>query len=519
MMEHVWYYLSIFRRKLPYFLIVATGISAVAVTVAYTLPPAYVSRMVLLIEAPQIPEELASSTVNVSAFEQLQVLQQRLLVRDNLLDIARELQVLPDIDKMNPDEIVAAMRARTTVRASTGGRNQAPLMTMTFEAPNPRAAAGVLNEYLILIQQQDSQFRRGRAGETLEFFEQEAQRLAEDLDTQSAQILAFKQANADALPDSLEFRLGQQALFQERLLQTDRDVSDLSNQKDRLIQLYDVTGEVNANREVPLSPDQVQLAELQAELNAALIVYSEENPRVRLLQARIDQLEEKLAATAGAGSEAEPAEDADPDLPAVLTLQLSEIDTRIDILLDQKTTLQAQLEELDNSIARTPEVAIQLEEMDRKYASIEQQYNTAEDRLARARTGDRIETRARGQRLVVIEQPAIPSQPTKPNRMRIAGAGVFMGIAAGLGLIFLLEFLNNTARRPEDIINRFGVTPLTTIPYIRTRGQRFRQRSLQVLFILVILIGVPAAVYAVHTYYLPLDLIADKVMNRLGVRW
>ena len=136
-----------------------------------------------------------------------------------------------------------------------------------------------------------------------------------------------------------------------------------------------------------------------------------------------------------------------------------------------------------------------------------------------AQTGDRIETRSRGQRISVIEQPAVPSQPTKPNRILIAGGGTAFGIMAGLALIVLLEVLNTTARRPEDLVKRFGITPFTTIPYIRTRQQTFVQRSFKLLVILAILIGIPAAIYAVHTYYLPLDLIADKVMNKLGVRW
>lgn len=121
--------------------------------------------------------------------------------------------------------------------------------------------------------------------------------------------------------------------------------------------------------------------------------------------------------------------------------------------------------------------------------------------------------------MTVIEQPAAPSEPTKPNRILIAGGGTAFGIFAGLGLILLLEMLNTTARRPEDIINKLGVTPLTAIPYIQTRGQRYRQRGAKLLLVLVILVGVPAAVYAIHVYYLPLDLLADKVMNKMGVRW
>ena len=512
-MSNLSFYLSLFRRRLPYFLVVATVLSAIAVTVAYTLPPAYESRMVLLVESAQIPEDLASSTVQTPAFEQLQIIQQRLMTRGNMLDIARKLNVLADQRKMNPDQIVDAMRARTTIRTTSG--REAPLMTLTFEAPRAQTAAEVLGEYLTLIQQQDSEFRKGRSGDTLAFFTQEVKRLGDDLAAQSARILAFKQANRDALPEALDFRLQEQSDLKDRLAQADRDIALLESQRERLIQLYELTGGASAQNQ-PLSPEEKQLKTLKEQLENALIVYSPENPRVKQLKAKIAQLEASMT-----GGKEQAAEDGDTDkpVPVALTIQLSEIDSRIALQNEEKVTIQADLDSLAERLAKGPEVAIELEDLERNYDYILNQYSQAEERLSRASTGDRIESRSRGQRVVVIEQPAVPSQPTKPNRTLIAGGGIFMGILAGLGLVFVIEALNTSARRPEDIVKRLGITPITTIPYIRTRGQRFRQRSAKALLLLIILIGIPAAVYALHTYYLPLDLIADRVMDKMGVRW
>lgn len=520
-MDNLRFYFSIFRRRFAYFLIVATILSAISVTIAYTLPPAYVSKMVILVESPQIPEELAASTVRTPAFEQLQIVQQRLLTRAHVLDIARRLDVLPDMKKMSPDEIVEAMRARTSVKTSSRRLKEAPLMTVSFEAPRARTAAEVLNEYLVLIQQQDNEYRKGRSGETLIFFTQEVERLGQDMDAQSARILEFKQANVDALPESLEFRLTQQSVLQDRLTQANRDISDLKSQRERLLQLYELTGQVATPQEKNLSREEQQLQEMRNQLSSALVIYSPENPRVKLLKARIEKLEAAVVARAGATPQEEEAPDSDPaaDLPPVLAIQLSEVDSRVTVLEGHKVTLQAQLDALDASITKTPEVSIALEDLTRKYASIQQQYGQTEARLARAQTGNQIETRSRGQRMSVIEQPAIPSEPTKPNRVLIAGGGTAFGILAGIGLIFLMEMMNSTARRPEDIIKRLGVTPFTTIPYTRTRGQKFRQRSAKLLLILIILVGIPGLIYAVHIYYLPLDLIADRIMNKMGVRW
>lgn len=472
---------------------------------------------------PQIPEELASSTVRTPAFEQLQIVQQQLLIRSNMLDIARKLDVFPDVRSMSPDAIVEAMRARTTIRTTGRGAQEAPFMTVSFEAPKARTTAEVLNEYLVLIQRQDTEFRKGRSGETLDFFQQEVARLGEELNTQSARILEFKQANSDALPESLQYRLDQQSVFQDRLIQIDRDISDLKSQGSRLVQLYELTGgnPPTANGLPPKSAEEQQLDALNAQLREALAVYSPENPRVKLLEARIAQLKEKLEQTDPAPAEGDtPQEDVEvKELPPILKIQLTEIANRVQTLESQKASVQVKLDELSESIDKTPEVSIALEELERKYHTLQQQYDSADARLAKAQTGDRIETRSRGQRISVVEQPSVPTEPTKPNRLKIATAGVGAGIAAGLGLVLLLEMLNTSARRPVDIVNRLGVTPLTTIPYVQTGGQRFRQFSLKLLLILAILGGIPAAVYLVHTYYLPLDLLADKVMNKLGVRW
>jgi uncharacterized protein involved in exopolysaccharide biosynthesis len=512
-MANLSYYFSIFLRRLPYFLPVALLIAAVSVIVALSLPPAFVSRMQLIVESPQIPGELAAPTAAAPAQEQLQVVEQRLLTRANLLDIANRLRVLDDQELLNPDEIVMAMRARTVVTTSSG-RDEASLMTISFEAGSGEKASGVLNEYLTLIQQEDIESRTGRAAQTLEFFDQEVTRLNAELAEQSANILAFKTANTDALPDSLDYRLGQQSQLQERLGQLDRDIFNLTSQRLRLVEVFKTTGQVAEARVEALTPEQRQLEELRVELNDALAVYSAENPRVKMLQARISQVEAIVRAL--------PTEQPDEAVQtgnAMLDFQLTEIDTRLVSLKEQKTTVEAELKKLEATIKRTPANAIRLDELTLNYENIQLQYNSAVDRLAKASAGERIEFMARGQKISVIEPPATPNQPTKPNRLLIAGGGSAFGILVGLGLVLLLEVLNRSIRRPEDLVRALGVSPIATIPYVQTRGEVFARRGRKLILTLLILVGVPAIVYAIHTYYQPLDLIAEQIMNKIGVRW
>lgn len=516
-MSNARFYLSLFVRRLPAFLVVFVVVSAVSVVVAISLPPAYVSRTTLIVEAPQIPDALAPSTVRTPGPERLQVIEQRLLTRPHLLDIARDLNVLADQDEMNPDEIVQAMRARTEVQKSSR-RNQASIMTVSFEARTPQLAAEVLNAYLSQIQSDDTKYRKDRAGQTLDFFEQEVDRLDKELQLHRGRILTFKNSNSDALPDSLDFRQSQRAELQDRMEQVSREIFTLKSQREQLIAIFSETGRVGGLEEKNLTPAEQALKQAEDELSQAMLVYSDTNPRVRMLGARTEQLRQRVE-DERANATNDPKDDEVKSGNSTLDFQLAGIDTRVSALENQRYSLEQTIQELTSTIERTPANAIALDELEREYENVQGQYDAAVARLADASTGERIELLSRGEKISVIEQPAVPSEPTKPNRVLIAGGGTFLGLMLGGGLVFLMTFLNNAPRRPEDLINKLDVWPIATLPYIRTRRELLVQRGRKLMLILIILIGVPAGVWALHTYYQPLDLIADRIMNKLGVRW
>ncbi|WP_172720938.1 GumC family protein [Pseudooceanicola lipolyticus] len=512
-MSELQYYFSLFIRRLPIVVLVSALVSAVSVIVAIKLPPEFESHARLMVESSQIPDSLAPSTVQISSVERLQVIQNRLLTRPVLLDIAERFNALPNQSQMSPDEIVNAMRSRTGMRTS-GGRNQATIMQITFEARTAEIAAGVLNEYVSLIQQEDVTIRTGSATDTLDFFDIEVRRLSEELSAQSEKILEFKKAHINALPDSLDFRQRQRSALQDRLEQAERDIYDLRTQRQQLIEIASAGGDAAAAG-LPKSRTQIQLDETRTELQDALLVYSATNPKVRLLQARVGLLEEAVEQER-ASQEAEGTEETGN---SALDLRLAEIDARVETLQGQIEGLNSRIEAVGRTIDETPENAIVLEDLQRGYNNLQQQYNTAVARQAEASTGEKIEVLSKGERVTIIDQPTVPSRPTKPNRMMIAGGGTFLGLMLGVAVVFLLELLNRAPRRPEDIIKKLGVWPMATIPYTRTRHDMIVQRSRKIALIIAILIVVPVGVWAIHEYYLPLDILAQKIMNRIGVRW
>lgn len=510
MISELRFYLALFWRRLPLFLLIFVLIAASGIFTAFSLPSVYRAQTRLLVESSQIPDNLAQSTVTTPAEEQLQLFQTRLLTRDNLLDIANRLRVFSDQGDMNPDQIVQAMRAETAI-SSTSGRNKASLMTVTFKSHDPKMAAQVLNEYLTFILNEDATYRTGRAEQTQQFFQQEVDRLGNALSQQSAKILDFKNKNSDALPDSMEFRRTEALNLQNQIAQADRDISNLTEQKQRLQQVFDTTGRVGPSGN-QLSPEEQRIQTLKNQLAELQAVYAPDNPRVKALQQRISSLEAALANNGPTQNTS----DADP-AKAMFDLQMSEIDTKISQLQDDQARYKAQLEKTQQVIGRIPANAISLAALERDYDNIQTQYNTAVDRLSRASTGERIETLSRGQRVSVVEQPVAPSAPIKPNRKLIAVAGVLAGLVAGTVVVLALELLTGTVKRSADLVSVLGVTPLATIPYMRTRREIAQRRNLRIALSCAIGIVIPLMLWLVHTYYMPFDVIAQKLAARIGL--
>ena len=502
------YYFSVFLRRIYVLVIIAVGFTAAAVYVALELPPSYEARAQLLVESPQIPNALAASTVQTGAIEQLQIIEQRLMTRQNLLEVARDHDVFGDGARLPADQIVQHMRDHTQIR-TTGGDAEATFMDIKFASDDAQTSANVVNEYVTRILQTNRGIRTAVAEETLDFFQQEVDRLAAELERQSAQIVAYKRENQGALPTSAEFRQNRRAGLQERRVQIERDLDMLEDQRERLVQIYESGGRFGMPED-QLSPDARRLAELQKELDSALAVYSPTNPRIRVLEAQISQLEQKISTSdgGGAGDETDPRE-------VMFNMQLTEIDTRKEYLEEQLILIREEITELGESLERTPEISIEIEALERNYQNVQDQYNTAISRLSAAATGERIELLAKGERITVVEQASPPGAPTSPNRPLIAGAGAVAGIALGIAAIVLLELLNQSIRRPVDLESKLGITPLATLPYIRTRRELIWKRSVILLLIAAVVVGGPALLYAVHTFYLPLDLLIERATAKL----
>jgi polysaccharide biosynthesis transport protein len=456
------FYYAIFLRRLPYFVPGVVAVMAVAIAIAYLMPPVYTASAKILLDAPQIATNLASSTVPLSPVEQLQIVQQQITTRDTLLALADNLKIYGDGDERpSPDDIIEDMRSRLVFEQVPleGKTDGATVFTVSFDAADPDLAATFVNELVADLLTRNVRRRTDRAESATKFFDNEVARLGSELKALERQILNFKTEHKDALPEGLDFRRNKQSALQERLLILEREEAELRSRRSNIVELYGSTGQVAGA--VPLTPEQQQLQDLNHALSEQLAIFSEASPAIVALRARIAAVRESLRSQ-------ETDKTSLKGGPSQLDLQLSAVDERLGSVTMETGSITRELADLAKAIDATPANEAVLNSLERDRANVQAQYNADIARLAEASTGEQIELLSKGPRFSVLEAATPPERPTGPNRRRIVALGGVAGIGLGIGLVVLLEMLNKTLRRPMDIVQIFQAQPLATIPYLRT---------------------------------------------------
>ena len=496
------YYIFRFFRRIHIFLLIVILCTAGGIIKALLTEPVYRAEARLLVEAPQIvgtPETLATAG---SEIEALVIIQQRILARSNLLEMADRYNLYPRDGKVNEDSIVTSMRKRAEIDLPSRG-SDAAFLSVSFDSDSRDLSVKVVNYMVEQILQENVDLRTATTSETRKFFDDEVKRLDEDLANLGAQILDFKNSNKDALPDSLEFRRSQQVALQERIVQFERDLAGFRDRRARLVELYQNTGQTESSTS-SLSPEEVQLRSLRQELATAITTYSPQSAQVTVLKGRVAALEKLLKESSDSGTQSN-------GRMTTYQLQLADLDGQISFSEKQMAEIEKNLETIKNSIDETPGIATALDAMQRDYDNLQAQYNEAVGRLAKAATGDRIEGLSKGQRITVIEPATPPLYPISARRAVIALGFAGFGVAGGAALIFLLDLLSSRIMRTADLETGLGIAAFGAVPYIWTHHDIRRRRLIIFGGLAGLVVLVFASTLAFHMYYKPLEFLLGLV--------
>ncbi|MDB5586633.1 MAG: hypothetical protein JWP26_1603 [Devosia sp.] len=482
------FYLSLFRRRLPLFMTVAILAGAGFVALALLWPPSYQATAKILVESPQIPVDLAKSTVPTSASEQFQIIQQDVLSRDNILALADQFAVYANDVTLSPTDKFDDMNRRLSIvpaAVSSGDGPGATVYSISFKASQPKLAADIVNELVTMILNKDVRLRTERATETVTFFTEETQSLDSQLRALDSKVLAFKNEHINALPDSIDFRRNQQVAQQGRLLALSQEEASL---RKRQADLYERPLGASS---VASSPDEQNLQALRQTLSQQQSLFAEDSPTIEALRRRIATLETAIATPA--------ATDATTPLSS-RDVELADIKDRLGAIAEERASIQTAIGDLAASIEQTPGNETALNSMQRDHQNLQAQYDSAIGRLAEASTGQQIELLLKGERLSLIESALPPQERQGPKQKLLLLASVVAALLLALAAACAPELTNRRIRRPAELVSRLQIVPYITVPFVERNSWRGKRLAMG----LGMLIAVPALLLAIQSYAAPI---------------
>ena len=112
----------------------------------------------------------------------------------------------------------------------------------------------------------------------------------------------------------------------------------------------------------------------------------------------------------------------------------------------------------------TPKREQELITLTRDYENIKTSYNSLLNRKLEADISVNMEKKQKGEQFQIIDAARLPEKPVSPDPRRLFLITVAAALGLGCGLVFLLDFLDSSIRRVDELEENFGLPVLGRSP-------------------------------------------------------
>jgi polysaccharide chain length determinant protein (PEP-CTERM system associated) len=478
---NIYVYIDIFLKRIWYFIIPL--VLAISGTVAYLMvtPKWYRSSTLVLVSPQKIPPDYVKATVTSSVAERLQSIAQEIMSRTRLEQIILELKLYPEKVKTQPMEaVVEAMRKDISIDMPKGrDKEEKNYFSISFVGKDPKVVAAVTGRLASLFIEENLKIREQQAAGTTEFLESELKAAKEKVDKAQAQITAYKRQYINELPENREANLRvleQLRLQDQKILEAIKAAEDrkllIQNQLANLPYTGSGSLEGTAQSSAPTGgqpPLILQLSRLRALLEDLQSRYTDSHPDIKMTKKKIAELEKALAAGGeggGKGTGRDPVTEQYHSFQETRKAQLAQVDREIQRLKKEEEKIRSMISLYQSRIDNTPIRELALSSMLREFQNLNDSYQILLKKNTEAQQAENLERRQKGEQFRIIDPARIPEKPFKPDVFKVSLIGLVLGLAGGLGLVFVREQLDHSFRDAEDVETTLGLKVLANIPKI-----------------------------------------------------
>ena len=454
-------------------LVTAVLLGLAGVVAVLVLPKKYTSTTMVLVEQPTVPIEYVKPVVNDDLNHRLASMKEQVLSRSRLQPIIEKLNLYPEQrGKAHMEELEDTLRKAVEVelmQPMPGSVNRQPpgfQISVTFA--NPQVAQQICTDITSMFIEQNSKRREQQAVDTTQFLSQQLDQAKTKLDEQDAQLAQFKRQYLGSLPEeeqtNLSILTGMNTQLEAVIQALSRAQQDKAFNEAMLSQQETNWKQTTSGNQNPETQEQ-QLTQLEAQLSDLLARYTPEHPDVLKVKSQIEELKKKLAQEpASKPSSVAQAPLHEPPQIQQLRAKIKQDDLGIIELSKRQSQIQEQIRLMQGRVQASPMVEQQFKEITRNYQTALELYNELLKKRDSSTMATSLEHQQESETFRILDPPSLPASPSSPNRLALIGGGMGVGLALGLGVLYLLAMMDKAMYTERDVETCLKLPVLTTVP-------------------------------------------------------
>ena len=459
MAQHYWRIILKWKWTVAVFFLAAV---AIAVVYSLSLTPMFTANGTVWIEddAKILPfEDVQSFDTGSSLQSQARLLRSRSLASD-IIDKMKLYENpffagTPKVGQTRPDPADPVYRERLIQKfianVTVSSRERSRLVDVSFNSPDPKLAADVLNALFDGYIEMMVRKRYGASEQASKFLSSQIEELRGEIDKKERELNAYGSAK-DILPLSTA-----EAPTVSRIGEVNSALTAATLDRVNKLNIYNQLNSAPLGDIPPDAPAgsliqrlREQYINLSREYATRLTTVRPEFPAMQRLKSELDAATEALK----------------NETQNMIRSAYNEYQNA----LVKEQSLQGLLNQQKNEAYKASSNSVVYNslkiELDNKKALLEA--------LSRRQSETDVSSRLKGLEglnVWIVDKADYPLRPAFPDKRRNVLIGLLIGLAGGIGLALGLEYLNHTVKTSRDVANAIGVPTLGSIPAFESEAR------------------------------------------------
>ncbi len=432
---------------------IAAGGGVLSIALAFLIHPIYRSSTLIMVQSQRLPSSYVQSAISVDLNDRLRTLTPQIMSRSRLEQIIEKFNLyFQGNDPKDMERKVDLMRKAIEVQVK--GEDT---FRIYFKDRSPVVAQEVTEDLARLFIEENLRDRAQQAMNTSEFLDSELLDLKKQLEKQEGSLRAYKEKHLGVLPEQQTANLRALDRFQGQY-QANGEALQAARERKAEIESQISKDTSNGMFVVPTEP---QLEKLRAELAEKRAQLTDRHPDVRELVRKVNEMEKQLTdLQAGGGVQSAKH---DPYTQSILD-KLDQVNREIARLETDQKTLSDNINQYQERIESLPGVEEKLTLLTRDYETTRTNYQALLSKKFEARLSMNLEKKQKDDAFKILDPAYLPVAPAFPNRFLIILVGFFLSTLIGVVAAFVIESLDTTIHRENDLHSISKIPVLAVIP-------------------------------------------------------